>query len=260
MTPFPPLSPTLLDAANCLGQWLAQDDSAALATASDVEIVVLAGNAVMPAIEAACREAAVRKIPLLISGGIGHSTPFLYAAIARHPRYNVLPTTGRTEAAILADIATRFWSVPTDSILLEDNSANCGENAAFTRDMLQRRHLSPDNAILAQDPTMQRRTAATFARAWRGDAHQIHWFNLPGIVPTLIATPRETRFAQGEGMWPVERFLSLIVGEIPRLRNDKQGYGPNGHDFIDAVVIPEKVIAAWQTLRYDPALTPVLVR
>lgn len=37
---------------------------------------------------------------MIISGGIGHSTTFLYAAIAKHPRYHTIPTTGRAEAAI----------------------------------------------------------------------------------------------------------------------------------------------------------------
>lgn len=260
MTPFPPLSPELIDAANTLGEWLAQDDSAALADAKDIGLVVLAGNAAIPAIDAACREAAARQIPLLISGGIGHSTPFLYAAVARHPRYNLLPTTGRSEAAILADIACRFWNIPADKLLVEDKSTNCGENAAFTRDMMHALHLLPRQAMLVQDPTMQRRTAATFARVWQDAERQVEWLNVPGIVPTLTNTPRETRFAAGEGLWSVDRYLSLIVGEIPRLRNDKDGYGPNGRGFIEAVDIPERVLAAWQTLRNDPSLKAVFTR
>ncbi|NBC97848.1 YdcF family protein [Atlantibacter hermannii] len=260
MTPFPPLSTELIDAANTLGEWLAQDDSAALADAKEIGLVVLAGNAAMPAIDAACREAAARDVPLLISGGIGHSTPFLYAAVARHPRYNLLPTTGRSEAAILADIAGRFWNIPADKLLVEDKSTNCGENTAFTRDRMHALRLLPRQAILVQDPTMQRRTAATFARVWRDDESQVEWFNVPGIVPTLTVTPRETRFTAGEGLWPVDRYLSLIVGEIPRLRNDKDGYGPNGRGFIEAVDIPGHVLAAWQILRHAPSLNAVLTR
>jgi hypothetical protein len=52
-----------------------------------------------------------REIPLLISGGIGHSTAFLYAAIGSHPRYHTVPVGGR-EASILADIAREFWQIP----------------------------------------------------------------------------------------------------------------------------------------------------
>lgn len=259
-TAFPPLSPVLIEAANCLGAWLAHDQRAALVTGPDASLVVLAGNAVIPAIDAACQQAAQRRIPLLISGGIGHSTPFLCDAVARHSRYHTLPTAGRPEAAILADIAVKFWNMPTENVLVEDQSTNCGENARFSRDMMEAQHLAPDRAILVQDPTMQRRTAATFARVWRGAAHQVQWINLPGRVPVLMSTPRETRFVEADGLWSVERYLSLIVGEIPRLRDDEQGYGPRGRDFIEAVTIPQPVLSAWQTLRNDPALQHVLTR
>jgi len=259
-TPFPPLSHTLLNAANCLGGWLAHDESAALAQCDDAGLVVLAGNAVLPTIEAACQQAALRQIPLLISGGIGHSTPFLYRAVAAHPHYHTLPTAGRPEAAILADMATTFWHIPPENVLVEDKSANCGENARFTLEMMKARQLTPARGILVQDPTMQRRTAATFARVWRGEAHQVEWINLPGIVPVLTVSGEETRFAEGEGLWSVDRYLALIAGEIPRLRNDEQGYGPRGRDFIEAVVIPEPVNAAWHTLQNDPALEGVLTR
>lgn len=260
MTPFAPLSPTLIDAANRLGHWLAHDERAKLAAATEIGLVVLAGNAVIPAIDEACKQASARQIPLLISGGIGHSTSFLYDAIAAHPRYHVLPTHGRPEAAILADIAITFWNIPARGVLIEDKSTNCGENARFTRALMDARKLYPARAILVQDPTMQRRTAATFSRVWRGASHQIQWINLPGIEPVLVATDTETRFDHGEGLWSVERYLSLIAGEIPRLRNDAQGYGPQGRDFIDAVTIPEEVLAAWHTLTDAPDLKAVFTR
>ena len=65
----------------------------------------------MPTIDAACKIARDQQIPLLISGGIGHSTTFLYSAIAQHPHYNTIRTTGRAEATILADIAHQFWHI-----------------------------------------------------------------------------------------------------------------------------------------------------
>ncbi|MFD2245711.1 hypothetical protein [Pontibacter ruber] len=38
------------------------------------------------------------------------------------------------------------------------------------------------------------------------------------------------------------------MGEVPRLRNDKNGYGPNGKNFIVAVDIPADVFAAYDEL------------
>lgn len=104
ITPFPTLSPATIDAINVIGQWLVQDDFSG-EVPYQADCVILAGNAVMPTIDAACKIARDQQIPLLISGGIGHSTTFLYSAIAQHPHYNTIRTTGRAEATILADIA-----------------------------------------------------------------------------------------------------------------------------------------------------------
>lgn len=104
ITPFPTLSTATIDAINVIGQWLAQDDFSG-EVPYQADCVILAGNAVMPTIDAACKIARDQQIPLLISGGIGHSTIFLYSAIAQHPHYNTIRTTGRAEATILADIA-----------------------------------------------------------------------------------------------------------------------------------------------------------
>ncbi|STD42197.1 Uncharacterised protein [Edwardsiella tarda] len=42
--------------------------------------------------------------------------------------------------------------------------------------------------------------------------------------------------------------MSLLLGEIPRLRDDAQGYGPRGRDFIAHVDLPDEVEAAFQRL------------
>lgn len=48
------------------------------------------------------------------------------------------------------------------------------------------------------------------------------------------------------GLWSPERFLSLIMGEIPRLRDDENGYGPLGRGFIPHVDIPVEIETAYQ--------------
>ncbi|CTY05670.1 conserved SAM-binding protein%2C DUF218 family [Escherichia coli] len=93
ITPFPTLSTATIDAINVIGQWLAQDDFSG-EVPYQADCVILAGNAVMPTIDAACKIARDQQIPLLISGGIGHSTTFLYSAIAQHPHYNTMFANG----------------------------------------------------------------------------------------------------------------------------------------------------------------------
>jgi len=251
---FPSLTASTLEAANRLGQWLAQSES----VNGNIDLVVLAGNAVIPSIDAACELAIATSSPLLVSGGIGHSTTYLYAAIARHPRYNTVHTTGRSEAEILAQIARQFWEIPTERVLLECKSTNCGENARFTRQMIEVTGLPATDIAVVQDPTMQRRTMATFAHAWQ-TREAPRWVSYPGFVPQLYNSDRGLALVDNaKGLWPVERFLSLISGEIPRLRDDAGGYGPCGKGFISHVTIPADIEQAWQTLKEDVSLTDAL--
>lgn len=258
-TTFPALQATTLSAINTLGEWLSHNEFAAPPAVSDADLIILAGNAVIPTIDAACELAANSELPLLITGGIGHSTTFLYAAIAKHPHYNTIPTTGRAEAAIIKDIATQFWKIPAEKVLTEEKSTNCGENARFTYELLKMQQIAPARAMIIQDPTMQRRTLATFERVWQSAAHQPQWRSWPGFVPLLVSDETHTAFRPDEkGLWPVERYISLALGEIPRIRDDAQGYGPNGRDFISHVDIPLAVINAWEILANDAALAQLM--
>lgn len=258
MRQFPSLSVTTLEAINTVGRWLAQNDIGEEGAVPS-DCVILAGNAVIPTIDAACRLAKERQIPLLISGGIGHSTTFLYAAIAQHSRYNTIRTTGRAEAAILADIAHQFWQIPGEKIWVEDQSTNCGENARFSCALLRQATETRCTAIVVQDPTMQRRTMATFQRVTRDDPHAPTWISFPGFTPELALSDDGVDFvAATEGLWSVDRYLSLMTGELPRLRDDETGYGPRGRDFIVHVDIPQNVQDAWQHLQGDTVLMDLM--
>ena len=50
-------------------------------------------------------------------------------------------------------------------------------------------------------------------------------------------------------MWPMGRYVELLLGEIPRLTDDAGGYGPRGKGFIAHVDIPAPVQAAYARLR-----------
>lgn len=253
------LSENTLVAANLLGSWLAQNDFTSSPNAHESQLVVMAGNAVMPTIDAGCRLASQYRGVLLISGGVGHSTSFLYEAIAQHSRYCSIETQGKPEAALLAEIAHRFWQIPRERIVIEDRSTNCGENSWFTRRMMEQQGITVPYATVIQDPTMQRRTMATFARVWQDVGDAPRWLSYPGFTPELVNTPNGIAWKQPvEGLWSVTRYLSLILGELPRLRDDAQGYGPRGKDFIAHVDIPEAVEDAWQQLSTDPQLQDAL--
>ncbi len=259
MTRFPILPEKTLTAVNVLGRWLAQHEFDGKPLPAQAGCLVLAGNAVIPTIDAACKLAASSGLPLIVSGGIGHSTPFLYAAIARHPRYNKVRTTGRTEAAIIGDIARQFWKIPAEKLMLEERSTNCGENARFSWALIREHSIPVETLVVVQDPTMQRRTMATFARVLAEFTHEVRCVSYPGFTPELANGSHGLTFLpKEEGLWPIDRYLSLIPGELARLRDDEQGYGPNGRDFIAHVDMPDEITRAWQVMQADETLMPTL--
>lgn len=246
---------SLAQAAACLNgiaAYLALDDLAGSDPAAmPVDCVILAGNSVLATAEGAFRAAGGRARPLLVlSGGIGHSTELLWQAVAAHDTYRAVPAHGRPEAAILADIARTFWGIDPSRILVEDASAHCGENAAFSRRILERSGHVPRSVLLVQDPTMQRRTDATFRHVWR-DMAGVAFLNWPTFVPRVAPAGGVLAFADPgiAGLWPMDRFVTLVMGEIPRLRNDAGGYGPNGRGFIAPVEIPARIEAAYAALK-----------
>ncbi len=179
----------------------------------------------------------------------------MYSTIAQHPHYNTIRTTGRAEATILADIAHQFWHIPQEKIWIEDQSTNCGENARFSIALLNQLAERVHTTIVVQDPTMQRRTMATFRRITGDNPDAPRWLSYPGFVPQLGNDAGSVTFANPlTGLWPVERYLSLLTGELPRLRDDSDGYGPRGRDFIVHVDFPSEVTQAWQLLQHDAVL------
>ena len=51
------------------------------------------------------------------------------------------------------------------------------------------------------------------------------------------------------GMWDIDRYITLLMGEIPRLNDDENGYGPRGKNFISHVDIPQDVKYAFEELK-----------
>jgi len=69
------------------------------------------------------------------------------------------------EAERFARIAISL-NVPRESILIEAESTNTGENIAFTKRLLVEKGLDPHKFIVVQKPYMERRSYATFRKLW----------------------------------------------------------------------------------------------
>jgi len=184
---------------------------------------------------------------LLIAGGKGHSTRFLRAAVRADPRYDGLSLDDRPEAAILRDLLVRRHGIDPQPILVETESTNCGANAEEAHRLLRERGRRPADVLLVQDPTLQRRTWASFRRVW-GAERPPRFHNGPTFVPRVEVEVGTLVFEQPERLGSMERFVSLVMGEVPRLRNDEHGYGPPGRGYIVAVDIPPAVEAAYDRL------------
>jgi hypothetical protein len=211
------------------------------------DVLILCGSGVLATVEVAARAFHDGIAPsILVTGGIGHSTPYLADAVGAHPTYAGVSTAGRPEAAVIADVLRRHLDVPAAAITTEEEATNCGENAELSLRILARDGDS-ESVLLVQDPTMQRRTHASFDHHQRLLGTRLEVVSqapfLPVVRPSGVGDPT------GGTAWTLHRFASLAVGEVRRLRDDQDGYGPRGAGFIDHVDVPHEVLAAERRLR-----------
>lgn len=215
---------------------------------SSLDAIVLLGNQVVGTLTAACTllERAPAAI-LLLSGGAGHSTPLLYENL-RNSIYGKYVQQGlvletMAEAEMYAIVARAAFAIPAGRIRIENRSRNSAENARYSLEILRDRGMDGPLLIL-QDPTMQRRSILT----WTREADLAGWdactLSHAVFVPKVEPGPNGAlRLAenQAQGTWTLERFLGLILGEIERLHDDQNGYGPRGKNFLPHVDIPDAV-------------------
>ncbi len=239
---------------NRVSGYLAQRDFSALTRAAvsaalgrPADLLILMGGSIAAGCEAAARayRSGVAE-RFMIVGGAGHTTQALRDAV--HARYPDVETRGRAEADLIADMFERHYGLRRSEMILENQSANCGENAVNALAAARERGLRPETVILMQDSAMQRRMHFSFEKAWRGEGARFYGY--AAHVPRVAAREGVLAF-EGEipwGMWDVERFLTLILGEIPRLHDTPEGYGPRGKGFIAHCDVPDDVLEAFSRL------------
>ncbi|KAF7596499.1 hypothetical protein BBP40_001371 [Aspergillus hancockii] len=260
MTP----DPKTVEDINILAKYLSDQQIQDLSSAPEVDCIVICASAIL--LQAERLFHILQKRPtltkcLVLCGGIGHSTKFMYDAVAQHPRFAPIAKDihGLPEARILERILDAFFnrSAITNGgceIFVEDKSTNCGLNASLSRKVLDDAGFqSLTTCIVIQDPTMMLRTKASFQKAFADKLTPPSFVSCPVFVPRmqmLVDGKFEYQaLSSGESLWPQGRFFELILGEIPRLRDDEEGYGPKGKGFIPHVHVPNDVEEAWARLR-----------
>lgn len=179
----------------------------------------------------------------VIVGGAGHTTEAL--RIRMHEAFSMIETSGLSEAEIFGRYLKHKYGLKAD--FLECESTNCGNNITYLLDLLKENNVDFKSIILAQDATMQHRMEAGL-RKYVDDDVQI--INYAVYSAKVIVKNSELAYEKDIwGMWKMERYISLLLGEIPRLSDDENGYGPKGKNFIAHVDIPLEVQMAFHSLR-----------
>lgn len=241
---------SLVHQLNCLASYLGPRDISDLIQEAlkekygmeQVDVMVLFGGSIIAGGDEMAK-AIHNKIAktYVIVGGAGHTTETFRQKV--HSLYPNIETEGLTEAEIFQSYLQSQHSVSAD--FLECKSTNCGNNIYFLIDLLKEKGIEWQSMILMQDATMQRRMEAQIQKVVSDKTI----INYASYATKLIEKDGRLDYEKEiVGMWKVERYIELLMGEVPRLRDDENGYGPKGMNFLVHVDIPEDVLDAFSDL------------
>lgn len=179
----------------------------------------------------------------IIVGGEGHTTETLRQKVREECPQIVAE--GRSEAEVFQQYLGAAYGKKAD--YLETESTNCGNNITYLLALLQRHAVACKSIILCQDASMQRRMDAGLRKYAPEDMKIINFAAYRAEVTSDAG--RLTYATQIHGMWEPDRYVNLLMGEIPRLTDGPEGYGPKGKGFIAHVDIPEEVTGAFEELK-----------
>lgn len=244
---------------NILGDYLAQRDIEVLTSnalyetykISQVDLLILFGGSIPHGCDVAA-DAVKRGIAkrFMIVGGEGHTTQGLREAVNR--LYPKIDTEKKKETDIMNDYIKSKYGL--HDILLERESTNCGNNVTYALEVIKQNNLNPKTLLLIQDSTMQRRMDAVFRKHMidqKLELANVINFAAYRVKVTVMDEKLTLEPSNLWGMWNIERYITLLMGEIPRLSDNKEGYGPMGKGFIAHVDIPLQVQEAFNELKKD---------
>lgn len=239
-------------AINILGQFCGMRDVDCLSRASLLEkhcipqadVFVLFGGSILAGgdLLAQAIKDRIAKTYVIV-GGAGHTTETLRQTV--HGEYPAIETTGLPEAEVFQRYLNEVHSCGAD--YLESKSTNCGNNITFLLDLLKKNNIKCSSIILCQDATMQRRMDAGLRKYASEDLIII---NYASYRASVICKDGDLVYSERiHGMWDMDRYVNLLMGEIPRLKDGENGYGPKGKNFIAHLDIPETVYDAFKQIK-----------
>lgn len=212
-----------------------------------VDVLVLLGNSIPYTIKCAVKAYENNLCDrILINGGIGHSTQILRNEIRKNSEFDFIEVEDRAEADIFFDIMTQIYNIDSSKIIVENKSTNCGDNAKKAIELLEELNIPYNSLLLIQDPTMQLRTYTSFLKYI--DDKKVKLINYAPFIPIINVDLRLSN-VNIDGIWDEKRYFELLMGEIPRLKDDEYGYGPNGKNFIAHIDIPREIEEDYNRLK-----------
>jgi hypothetical protein len=204
------------------------------------DVAILFGGSILAgAAEFAAAVRAGAAAHTMIVGGRGHTTAALATRLGEAMGWP--DAVSMSEAALFDRYLRTRWGIAVD--LLEEESTNCGNNVTNALALLRREGLPHNRLILIQDATMQQRMDAGFRR--HAPAAELVNF----AAHRTLVDDDLTYVDPPDGMWELDHYVSLLMGEVPRLTDDANGYGPAGRGFIAHVDVPGEVHRAYDHLR-----------
>lgn len=237
---------------NVLGEFLGKRDMDELSReklkekygVDQADVMVLFGGSILAGgdvLAQAIKDKVAKKY--IIVGGAGHTTDTLRQQVRRE--YPQIETDNLTEAEIFQGYLKNVHGCAADE--LETQSTNCGNNITYLLELLRRKEIPFKSIILTQDASMQNRMDAGLRKYVAEDVTII---NYAAYAVEIRETDEGLDYVRKpHGMWTIERYVDLLMGEIPRLTDDLNGYGPKGKDYIAHVDIPKEVITAFEELK-----------
>lgn len=183
----------------------------------------------------------------VIVGGRGHTTASLEEQF-----YKLYPDSDKnsilseiSEAEIFRNYLKHKYNLQPD--FLEIHSTNCGNNITNLLKLLKEKNITFKNTIISQDATMQLRMEATLKKYL---SENIKIINFATYSAKVCVKDEKLCFENDIfGMWGIDRYITLLMGEIARLTDDENGYGPKGAGYTAHIDIPEDVKNAFFVLK-----------
>ncbi len=135
---------------------------------------------------------------------------------------------GMAEADIFAGIARKL-GVPDETIIIENQSQNTGQNYEFTKSLLKEKGVTVKTVIVVQKPYMERRTFAT-GKIWWPE------------IELIVTSPQISFEEYKKSGYGGEHWMHAMVGDLQRIRE----YPKKGFQIEQD--IPQKVWEAYECL------------